>query len=86
MLPPLPAAVVPPVVALASGPPQSSGGVVRALMIRTWWLRRITGARKVDLPRFWSVSYHGCDPMSELPPMGQPDELVTGLLPRPHLG
>jgi hypothetical protein len=30
LLPLLPAAVVPPVVALASGPPQSSRGVVRA--------------------------------------------------------
>jgi hypothetical protein len=47
LLPLLPAAVVPPVVALASGPPRSSGGVVRARMIRTWRLRRITG-RPID--------------------------------------
>ena len=46
LLPLLPAAVVPPVVALASGPPQSSGSVVRARMIRTWRLRRITGRSK----------------------------------------
>ena len=39
----LPTVVVPPVVALASGPPQSSGGVVRARMIRTWRRRKITG-------------------------------------------
>jgi hypothetical protein len=31
---------------LASGPPQSSGGVVRARMIRTWQLRRMTGRSK----------------------------------------